>query len=108
MLLKINLVLNIRPIDQQRLLTIFKKVLPASAEIWAYGSRVNGENHEASDLDMVIKTKDGQPLDWGIYNQMLEEIRESNIPILVDIRDWTRMPNSFHQNILKKHHVFFS
>lgn len=100
--------INIRPKDEQRLLAIFKKILPPASEVWAYGSRVNGNNHEASDLDMIIKTKDNTTLDWDTYNQLIEEIRESNIPILIDIKDWAKIPDYFHQNILKKHHVFFS
>ena len=25
------------------------------AEVWAFGSRVNGSSHEASDLDLVLR-----------------------------------------------------
>jgi len=31
--------------------------------ILTYGSRVNGTAHSASDLDLVISSKDGEPLD---------------------------------------------
>ena len=27
-------------------------------EVWAYGSRVNGESHDASDLDLVLRGPD--------------------------------------------------
>lgn len=32
----------------------------------------------------------------------------SNIPILVDLFDWARLPESFHQNIVAQHEVLFS
>ena len=32
-----------------------------------------------------------------------EMIKESNIPILVQVLDWNRIPKSFHDNILKNY-----
>ena len=37
-----------------------------------------------------------------------EQIQESNIPILVQVMDWNKMPESFHSNILKKYEVIYS
>jgi len=34
---------------------LFTEHLPESSEIYAYGSRVKGTQHERSDLDLVIK-----------------------------------------------------
>ena len=39
---------------RERLQELLKDHVP-DAEVWAYGSRVNGESHEASDLDLVIR-----------------------------------------------------
>jgi len=30
-------------------------------------------------------------------------VRESNIPILIDARDWARLPASFHEVILRNY-----
>ena len=68
------------------------------AEVWAYGSRVNGESHEGSDLDLVLRGPNLQPL--GVeYVDLTEALEKSNIPILVQIHDWTRLPESFHKEI---------
>ncbi|MCY3777616.1 MAG: nucleotidyltransferase domain-containing protein, partial [Candidatus Aminicenantes bacterium] len=31
-------------------------------EVWAYGSRVNGQSHEGSDLDLVLRSPTLEPL----------------------------------------------
>jgi predicted nucleotidyltransferase len=93
--------------DKERLIAIFKDV-PASIEVWAYGSRVNGKAHEGSDLDLVIRTPDLQKLPVNIYSALKEKIQESNIPIIVELFDWARLPESFHIQILAQHEVLFS
>ena len=67
-------------------------------EVWAYGSRINGESHEGSDLDLVLRDPALEPLDGGFYD-LLEEIEKSNIPILIQVHDWARLPESFHREI---------
>jgi predicted nucleotidyltransferase len=93
--------------DKERLIAIFEDV-PASIEVWAYGSRVNGKAHEGSDLDLVIRTPDLQKLPINIYSALKEKIQESNIPIIVELFDWARLPESFHTQILAQHEVLFS
>lgn len=97
----------LRTIDKARLIDIFKSA-PASIEVWAYGSRVSGDAHEGSDLDLVIRTSDLQKLPINIYLDLKEKIRESNIPIVVELFDWARLPQSFHQNILAQHELLFT
>ena len=41
--------------DDLRLIKLILKQWAPDAEIWGYGSRVNGNCHEASDLDLVIR-----------------------------------------------------
>ncbi|MFN5236631.1 MAG: nucleotidyltransferase domain-containing protein [Bacteroidota bacterium] len=45
----------LRDKDREKLITIFSGV-DTAFEVWAYGSRVNGDAHEGSDLDLVIRT----------------------------------------------------
>ena len=68
------------------------------AEVWAYGSRVNGQSHEASDLDLVLRSQTLEPL-GGEFLDLKEAIEKSNIPILVQMHDWARLPESFHREI---------
>jgi uncharacterized protein len=92
--------------DKELLITIFETVaLPI--EVWAYGSRVNGKAHEGSDLDLVIRTLDLQKLPLDVFLDLEEKIKESNIPIVVELFDWARLPESFHKNILAQHEVLY-
>jgi uncharacterized protein len=97
----------LRSKGKERLVTIFK-TSPLPIEVWAYGSRVNGKAHEGSDLDLAIRTPDLQKLPMDIFLDLKEKIQESNIPIVVELFDRARLPESFHQNILAQHELLFS
>lgn len=90
----------------QMLLDIFSH-LTIPVEIWAYGSRVKGTAHDGSDLDLVIIAKDGKKIPIDILTELKEKIKESNVPILVELFDWARLPESFHKNIEACHEVIF-
>ena len=70
-----------------------------NTEVWAYGSRVTGAGHEASDLDLVLRN----PADLNAESSRVFELREafveSNLPIHVDVMDWARLPESFRREI---------
>lgn len=91
---------------KQILLDIFSG-LSLSAEVWAYGSRVTGYAHDGSDLDLVILTPDRKKLSLDTLMELKEKIRESNIPILVEVFDWARLPETFHKNIEASHEVLY-
>lgn len=97
----------IRNKDMETLHSIFSSFnLPF--EVWAYGSRVSGEAHEGSDLDIVVRGTNLQQMPIDIFMQLKEKIKYSNIPIVVDLFEWTRLPESFHKNIEANHEVIFS
>lgn len=97
----------LRSKDRETLLQIFSLV-NAPLEVWAYGSRVSGEAHEGSDLDLVIRTGSLQKLPIEVLLKVKEKIQESNIPVTVEIFDWARLPESFHRNINAHHEVLYS
>ncbi len=97
----------LREKDKQALLQIFSSA-DLEVEVWAYGSRVNGTAHEGSDLDLVIRTHNLKPLPFDKYSELCEKIRNSNIPILVELRDWAILPESFHKNIEQHYEPFYS
>lgn len=74
------------------------------AEVWAYGSRVNGRSHPASDLDLVLRGPNLERIPTSQLADLEEALEESNIPMLVQAHDWARLPTSFHEQI-KKHYV---
>ena len=92
----------LREQDRTRLLALLAEHLP-TVTAWAYGSRVNGDAHEASDLDLVLRAKDLTPIPMELLANFKEALASSNIPILVEARDWTRLPAAFHDEILKRH-----
>ncbi len=76
-------------------------------DVWAYGSRVNGTAHEGSDLDLVVRSEDLARLDSDVLFDLKDKIRESNIPILVEVLDWARIPASFQNNIEQNYEVVY-
>ncbi len=92
------------PLRYRRIVEALLREHVPDAEVWAYGSRVNGEGHEGSDLDLVVRGPGLEPLSEGFLN-LLEAIEESDIPILVQAHDWARLPESFHQEIERNHMV---
>ena len=89
--------LDLPPRYRRPLEALLREHVP-DAEVWAYGSRINGESHEASDLDLVLRGPGLEPLDNG-FADLLEAIEQSNIPILVQAQDWAGLPESFHREI---------
>ena len=82
---------------------LLQKHVP-NVEVWAYGSRVNGQAHNASDLDLVLRSPTLEPLSRERSN-LVEALEESNIPIIVQVHDWATFPESFHQEILRAYAV---
>jgi predicted nucleotidyltransferase len=75
------------------------------AEVWAYGSRVTGSGHAASDLDLVLRNPQNLQEETSALSDLKEAFTESNLPIRVDIMDWARIPASFHREIERAHVV---
>jgi predicted nucleotidyltransferase len=92
---------------KQILFEIFSGIT-APIEVCAYGSRVTGTAHEGSDLDLVVRAPNNEKFPMDMLMGLKEKIRESNIPILVEIFDWARLPESFHKNIEASHEVLYS
>ena len=61
---------------KKMLFDIFNKYCP-NAEIWAYGSRLNGTAHAGSDLDLVVKSFNDNTKS---LLELKELLNDSNIP----------------------------
>lgn len=96
----------LRTKDKETLCAIFSAV-PIPIEVWAFGSRVSGSAHEGSDLDLVVRTPHLEKIPIDVFIDLKEKIQESNIPILVELFDWARLPSSFHKNIELHHEILF-
>lgn len=89
--------LFIEPRHLKMLTDIFDNYCP-NAEIWAYGSRIKGNAHSGSDLDLVVKNFNSQTAKLSELRQL---INDSNIPFLVDINEFDKLPKSFQEEIKK-------
>jgi predicted nucleotidyltransferase len=99
--------LNLPPAYLRMLLEILEQCVP-TAEVWAYGSRVNGESHEGSDLDLVVRNPGQLNQPQKNLARLREALTESNLPILVEVMDWARVPESFRREIEQRHAVIMS
>jgi predicted nucleotidyltransferase len=75
------------------------------AEVWAYGSRVNGQAHDGSDLDLVLRNPVEPDRPQSRLGALRDALEESNLPILVEVLDWARLPEEFRREIERSHVV---
>jgi len=69
------------------------------AEVWAYGSRVNGDHHQASDLDLVVRQDTDALTRMRSLDALREAFTESDLPLLVQVVDWAAIAESFRAEI---------
>ena len=96
----------IREKDRLELLRIFDTAA-VPITVWAYGSRVKGSAHKGSDLDLVIRSQNLSPIPTDIFSDLYDKIKDSNIPILVDLKDWALVPENFRKNIREQYEVLY-
>jgi len=94
--------LNLKSDHLRLLLDVLEKHAP-EAEVWAYGSRVNGAGHEGSDLDLVVRNPAGLDQPQVQFHRLRDALSESNLPMLVDVLDWARLPGPFRREIERQH-----
>lgn len=79
---------------------ILKKRVP-EIEVWAFGSRVNYTAKDSSDLDIVLVSEDSVP--FSLYSQLKTDFSESDLPIIIDIVNWTDIDKDFRSVIKQKY-----
>lgn len=77
----------------------------AEAEVWVYGSRVNGDCFSASDLDLVVRQPDDLQRRQSNLPAVIEAFSDSNLPIFVQLVDWANIPTEFQAEIAEKYVV---
>jgi len=72
----------------------------ATGSLYVFGSRVAGDTHSHSDLDLLIRSEEALPfVDFLAIKDALEF---SDLPIRVDLLDWQRITPEFRKNIEQK------
>ena len=92
----------ILPPEQLRLVLDLTSAHLPGTEIWAYGSRVRGNNRRYSDLDLVTFLNPDQR---ALAEDLREAFEESDLPIRVDLFLWDDLPDSFKTQISKEYSV---
>ena len=97
--------LGLKPHHFRSLLAFLGLYLP-DAEIWAYGSRVQGNYWEASDLELVVRNPQNLEVPQGeSLNRLITALMHSNIPIRVQVHDWAYLPDAFRKEIEKGYSI---
>ena len=87
--------INLKTEHFELLKKIFTEYCP-NAEIYVFGSRLNGDSHEGSDLDIVVKSFGNDKSNLAELKQLLNN---SNIPFLIDIFELDKLPLTFQKEI---------
>jgi predicted nucleotidyltransferase len=90
--------LDLRPGHLAMVRALLEEYFP-KAEVLAFGSRVQGTGHEASDLDLVVRRPDALLEVTTNLAALREALIESNVPIRVDLLDWADIPPAFQREI---------
>ena len=96
--------LNLRPAWRDMLESLLRIHVP-QADVWAYGSRVTGGAHEASDLDIVLRNPQDLSRPIRAVSALRQALSDSMLPIMVDVHDWAHLPEYFHEEILQAYVV---
>ena len=97
--------IDIAPQHLQMVTEILRRHLP-HAEVWAYGSRVSGRSWEYSDLDLVVVGETA--LNGREMQDARDDMSESRLPFLVDLKDWHRIPQQWRDEIMRCYAVIHS
>ncbi len=65
--------------------------------VYAFGSRVNGRSRKFSDLDLALAPE--HSLDWRVLARLREAFEESDLPITVDVIDWSQVSPEFKKHV---------
>lgn len=93
--------LDITSYQEKTLQMLLHRYLPETV-VWAYGSRVTGSSHSASDLDLIAFANPSQS---AAISELREALEESNLPFRVDLFVWEQVPESFRANIMSAYVV---
>lgn len=97
--------IGVKPEHLEIIKKIFREFTPG-ASVLAFGSRVNGNFKEWSDLDLVVIPK--SPLSPMAMTRLKSAFEESDLPYRVDVMDWNSVSSEFRKLIQSKHEVIIS
>lgn len=99
--------IDLRAQDQARINQLARETFSPGTEIRAYGSRIKGTNHDASDLDLTVLAPPEMDEHDALeqVDQFHQALVDSCIPIIVQVSAWSRLPARFQQRIDERYEV---
>jgi uncharacterized protein len=73
------------------------------AEVWIFGSRVDGTAKKYSDVDLVLLNKN--KIDIHRIEVLKDAFSESDLPMQVDVLDWNSISEKFQKVIERKYEI---
>lgn len=89
--------LDLAPSQREEVLQLLEQALGPEAEVFAFGSRVQGNARPFSDLDLLLKS--AKPISYAQLAEAEELLAESDLPFTVDLLDEARISHEFQQRI---------
>jgi predicted nucleotidyltransferase len=93
--------LKIEPSHLKIVQDILDQYLETSMIIWVFGSRAKGRVKPFSDLDLVLESTTGLPVEENKMIDVKNAFEESDLPWKVDVLDWNKITSDFQQIILE-------
>ncbi len=89
---------DIEPQHLRMVVEVLARYLP-DREVWAYGSRVSRRSWQYSDLDLVVMGD--QPMTASQREDMLDDLSETRLPYMVEVKYWSLVPQHWRDEILR-------
>jgi hypothetical protein len=104
-MIKSNQIIDLAPQHLATVRAILQTTVP-SIHAFAFGSRVHSAELVAkvkkhSDVDIALEP--AHPLDWRVLADVREAFEESDLPMRVDVIDWSVCTDDFKHHVVNKY-----
>ena len=92
--------IDLLPANLEIVRTVLLRSVPG-VPVYAFGSRATRRARKFSDLDLDLDLAlaPEQALDWRVLARLREAFEESDLPITVDVVDWTQAGPEFKKQV---------
>lgn len=94
--------IDLKPEYLNEVKNILRQYVP-EITVWAFGSRVNGKAQTYSDLDLALITD--ELLSTKRFWRLKNAFSVSDLPILVDVVDWSEISDEFREIVKANYEV---
>jgi uncharacterized protein len=104
-MIKYNQIIDLQPQHLAKVRAILQTTVP-SIHAFAFGSRVHelntvGKVKKHSDVDIALEP--AHPLGWRVLAEVREAFEESDLPMRVDVVDWSVCTDDFKHHVVNKY-----